>query len=215
MRVRKIVTRSGRRFRGKFPSLKLKRMVHWESFHERDTILHLEYHPLVVNYQEQPSVEIYYDEHGEARRYVPDFLVVFADGRELLIEVKPKKKLADPIIAAKLGAVAKRFEEQGRPFRVLTEEHIRRQPLFGNLQRVHSNCKPATEHASRQELLMIFGELPAKPFGPLAGQLGGDARVFRLLRSGVLRVDLERELTNDSAVFLGDAKGGPNGSFCI
>ena len=34
-------------------------MVHWESMLERDAIFHFEYNPLLVGYQEQPSIEIY------------------------------------------------------------------------------------------------------------------------------------------------------------
>lgn len=145
MRVRKVVTRSGKRFRGKSPSLKLNRMVHWESTLERDAILHFEYHPLVLSYQEQPSIEIYYDKEGEQHRYFPDFRLTFRDGEDMYVEVKPLRFLITKVVQDKLQAVAKRFEEQGRRFRVMTEDDIRRQPLLANLQKLRSSSKRATQ----------------------------------------------------------------------
>ena len=68
MPVRTVVTRSGKRFRGYFPSRKLRRMVGWESILERDAIAVLEYLPTVLHYEEQPSEETYYLEDGTTRR---------------------------------------------------------------------------------------------------------------------------------------------------
>ena len=122
MRVRKVVTRSGKRIRGKFPSAKMNRMVHWESLFERDAILHLEYHPLVVSYQEQPSIETYYDAAGEAHLYYPDFCARFVNGNELYIEVKPKRYLATREVRLKLEAVAWRFLGHDSKFTLLLPE---------------------------------------------------------------------------------------------
>ena len=213
MPVRKVVTRTGRNYRGEFPSLTNNRMVGWESYHERDAILLLEYHPDVVRFEAQPTEEFYYDGLGEIHRYVPDLRAVFADGRELFIEVKPMRAFEDTAIRAKLGAIARRFEEQGRSFRVMTTEDIRREPLFSNLRRVHAGCKPGTVRPSREGLLAAFDGASTMSFSRLATALGGESRVFRLLRSGELRMDFEQPLTDDSIVCLAGTKGGPNGAF--
>jgi hypothetical protein len=55
MRARKVVTRSGKRIRGKFPSTKLGRMVHWESLYERDAILYLFSPPATMRRRTQPE----------------------------------------------------------------------------------------------------------------------------------------------------------------
>ena len=41
-------------FRGKFPSMKVNRMIHWESLLERDAIMLFEFSPGVASYREQP-----------------------------------------------------------------------------------------------------------------------------------------------------------------
>lgn len=79
MRVRKVVTRSGKRFRVKFPSRKMNQMVQRESLLERDAILHFECHPLVVTYQAKSSIEIYYDREAICHKYFPDFRLDFSD----------------------------------------------------------------------------------------------------------------------------------------
>lgn len=215
MRMRKVVTRSGKRFRGKFPSRKLNRMVHWESTLERDAILHFEYHPLLVSYQEQPSIEIYYDKEGAQHRYFPDFRLDFQDGRELYVEVKPARVLATRLVREKLQSVAKRFEEQGRHFRVITEDDIRREPLLSNLKSIHLSSKRTAQAVPDKQLM---GTLSGGPFWKLANlvcHFKGIQKVLRLVRSNHLSVDLEKPLTDDCDVWTPNAQGGSNGSFRI
>lgn len=213
MRARKVVTRSGKRFRGKFPSLKLNRMVHWESMLERDAILHFEYHPLVVSYQEQPSIEIYYDKSGEQHRYFPDFRLTFRDGEDLYVEVKPSRLLTTRVVRDKLQAIAKRFEEQGRRFRVMTEDDIRRQPLLTNLQRLHASSKRAAREMPDAQLVKTLAGGPLWKLANLALQLLGIHQVLRLVQSNHLQIDLEKSLTGDSDVWSSSTQGGTHGSF--
>lgn len=215
MRVRKVVTRSGKRFRGKSPSAKLGRMVHWESLLERDAILHLEYHPLVISYQEQPSVEVYYDAVGAAHRYVPDFLVVFSDGAELCIEVKPSRQLKKQEIRNKLGAVAVRFEELGREFRVWTEDLIRREPLFSNLKALKRGTKTASALKSSLGFDRLVSEGSDWTFSEVMRAVGSPRDVLGLLRVGRLHADLESRLIEDTNFWLPGSNGGSHGSFRV
>lgn len=215
MRVRKVVTRSGKRFRGKFPSLKLNRMVHWESMLERDAILHFEYHPLVLSYQEQPSIEIYYDKEGEQHRYFPDFRLTFRDGEDLYVEVKPSRVLTTKVVLDKLQAVAKRFEEQGRRFRVMTEDDIRRQPLLTNLQKLHASSKRAAQEMPDAQLAATLSGGPVWKLGNLTLQLLGVHKVLRLVQSNHLQIDLEKPLTDDRDVWSSSTQRGTYGSFRI
>jgi hypothetical protein len=215
MRVRKVVTRSGKKFRGKFPSRKLGRMVQWESLLERDAILALEYLHEVATYQEQPSVEIYYDGANQPRRYVPDFRAEFADGRELLVEVKPENQISTKEIREKLGAIAKRLEEQGRHYRVLTENDIRREPFFGNLRRLHSSGRRLMRASCTDALVERLGGGPVWTISEAAEQIGGIEDVLRLVATGRLRIDLHAPIAPTSLVWLPDTEGDRNGSFLL
>lgn len=137
MPVRKVVRRSGKNFRGYFPSRRLGRLVGWESLHERDAIRLVEYDPTVASYEEQPSEEIYYEVSGKARRYYPDLRVHYRNGRVVDIEVKPRQKLEDPRIEAKFKRIQKRYKELGRRFEIWTEREIRAEPRFSEVARIH------------------------------------------------------------------------------
>lgn len=182
---------------------------------ERDAILHFEYHPLVLSYQEQPSIEIYYDKVGKQHRYFPDFRVTFRDGEDLYVEVKPLRVLITKVVHDKLQAVAKRFEEQGRRFRVMTEDDIRRQPLLANLQRLHSASKRAAQKIPDAQLAKTLSGGPSWKLANLSAQLLGVHNVLRLVQSNHLQIDLEKQLTDDSDVWSSSTQGGTYGSFRI
>ena len=79
MSSRNVVTRSGQRIRGYFPSHKCGQMIAWESLLERDAILLLEFSQGVVSYRHQPFV-IDYSDGEQMRKYYPDFEVVLEGG---------------------------------------------------------------------------------------------------------------------------------------
>lgn len=211
MRVRKVVTRSGKRYRGNFPSRKLGRMVQWESFLERDAFLLLEYHPRVTAYQEQPSFETYYGEDGLPRQYIPDLAANLDDGRVIVIEVKPEAELSKKKTHQKYAAIAQRFQEQGRIFRILTENDIRREPLHTNLRRI--------DDITRGHKLSIDGVLleggPTWTLDDAARQLGGMHEVLLRIRFGSMTFNYEERLTSDSKLWIVDLKGGGHDPFSI
>lgn len=215
MRARKVVTRSGKRFRGKFPSVKLKRSVHWESLIERDALLHFDHHPLVISYQEQPSKEFYYNDEGQQRVCYPDFLLKLAGGDELLVEVKPKKKLRDKRTRQKLDLIARRFAEQGRAYRVLTEENIRREPLFGNLHLIREALLLNRSTDAPDEVLAVLKGDGVTSLGDLAHLLGSETAVLALIATGALRTDLEQSLSHRSLVWSPTTTEAGNGAFQI
>lgn len=137
MTSRKVVTRSGRKFRGYFPSKKLNRMVEWESLLERDAILFFEFSSGVVDYQEQPEV-IYYEQEGEIRRYHPDFALTLRNDRTVHVEVKPASQLQAPSLAEKFKAITERYANSSAHFRILTDQLIRQEPRLSNLKRLAS-----------------------------------------------------------------------------
>jgi len=200
-RVRRIVTRSGRGFRGKFPSLKLGRMVHWESYLERDVIRILEYDPTVLRYQEQPCVFEYYDAQGVFRRYFPDFLAERAD-KNSLIEAKPKCKLDMPDVREKFETVAIRMQERKQHFQIFTDIEVRREPRFANLCRIHDAVRS----------LNILDRSPLKDlpqnirgpqrFGDLVQRLDGERNVYRHYLAGHLQIDVDQPLCDSTVVFV-------------
>lgn len=205
MLARNVVTRRGRRFRGYFPSLKLGRMVAWESLLERDAILLLEFSPGVLSYREQPEEERYSD--GAAiRSYYPDFLLELRSGSEARIEVKPAKKLDRPRVSAKLKHVASHYARQGKDFRVVTEQEIRREPLLGNLNVLQSVRRYRGADLPPKGLLQEVFSGGTLPFDDVARRIGRHQTLV-LIAQGVLGCDLERSLAESNPVFLREGDG--------
>lgn len=153
MPVRKVITRSGKKFRGRFPSRKNAIMVCWESLRERDAIGLFEYSANVVSYEEQPSEETFYV-GGVPHTYYPDFRVRFSNEQVLDVEVKPSRKLRSAESKEKYGRIADMYKKSGRNFRILTERDYRAQPLHANLKRIHSAGKLIWREADAAVMLI-------------------------------------------------------------
>lgn len=137
MKSRKVVTRSGRGFRGYFPSKKLNRMMEYESLLERDAMYLFEHSPGVKYFQEQPEL-IMYEYENKIRKYYPDFAVTLNSGALIHIEIKPQIKLDSPVLSSKFEAIISRYVIHPADFIILTEKTIRQEPLFSNLKIINN-----------------------------------------------------------------------------
>ncbi|NHQ87306.1 hypothetical protein HA050_14410 [Iodobacter sp. HSC-16F04] len=201
MRVRKVVTRRGRRFRGYFASSKMGDTVHWESLLEKDALLLLELSPGVAAYQEQPEVIEYFD--GEQfREYIPDLKVVLLDGTIRYIEVKPFDQLARPSIRKKYEAIALHFQSIQSPYRIVTEVEIRREPLFSNLQLLaYAHAHPWHEQPTDFDLRMAFQGQTKLPLSAVQ-QFWNLGALYRMIATGRLSCNLELPLDGFSSIGL-------------
>jgi hypothetical protein len=217
MPVRKVVARTGKHFRGRFPSRKNRCMVDWESLQERDAIRYLEYSPLVASYEAQPSEETYY-KNGVPHRYYPDLRARLHDDTIIDFEVKPKIKLESRHNKDKYGRIASMYAKQGRRFRILTEEDYRREPLRGNLERLQRASKLAARADDAAAKLASLGNGPRWTLRAAAAIVGSVDWVLALVSADWLRIDVHQTITGDSAVWLptlSTSEGGGDDSLFI
>jgi len=195
MLSRKVITRSGRHFRGRYPSRKLGRMVEFESLIERDVILLLEFSRGVQSYQEQP-VRIVYSDGQAMREYYPDFEAQLASDPRVHIEVKPSEKLHSPKIATKLQQIATHYaQHRDEHFRVITELEARQEPLHSNLKMLSPlRAKPVTS------LYTLSMRIHGEPWHALEASIGRDV-LLKQVALGNLVCDLTRPLQGDLLVF--------------
>lgn len=199
MLSRKALTRSGRGFRMRIPSMKLGRMVECESILEGDVVLLLEYSPGVLSYQEQPALIHYWD--GERMRaYFPDFEALLSDGSRVHLEIKPSKKLSKPKIAEKYRAIASHYKQTPTQFRIVTELECQREPLRSNLRRLSYVRTKLTAEVlpMRAELVRLLGQMPITL--ATSEMILGAELTQRLLAQGYLHCDLAAEITPNTLV---------------
>lgn len=106
------VSPDGSGLAGTFYSNKLDRAVQFESSLEFDFLLRLEEAANVAFYCEQP-LEVPYDHAGRARRYYPDLFLRLADGRGVVVEIKPTYQMALRENLTKWSALRRFCNERG------------------------------------------------------------------------------------------------------
>lgn len=206
MATRKVVTRSGRRVRGVFPSTKNQRMVAWESLLERDAIVLFELSPGVVAYEEQPSIELYYED-TVPRKYYPDFALTLRDGSIAHVEVKPRKKLSKRDVAQRFDQIASTYQRQSRQFWILTDEEIRRQPRLANLTRCAYHLKARTSSKPTSWELLELRRRNDWTFSHLATALDGPHAVYRLLALGLAYCDFDSPILDSTPISFHPSEG--------
>lgn len=94
--------------------------VHYRSAYELNYYLKLDDDPRVVSYQVEPFY-IQYTYKGKTRYYLPDLKVNLRNGAWLIIEIKPRHMLRDPVNKAKFKAAKNLYKKR---FKVVTEREI-------------------------------------------------------------------------------------------
>lgn len=112
--------RTQRHFSGSYWSATMEAPVGYESRLEYVNLLLADFDPRVVWILSQPFL-IDGDDHGTARRHVPDYLLIHADDSACVIDVKPRDKLSRPKVRDSLAWSRRVIERHGWEYRVLSE----------------------------------------------------------------------------------------------
>jgi len=202
-RSREVIHATGGIMRGKFPSRKTGRLVHYEGLLERDAIYLFETSPLIESYAEQPE-RIHFPDGNKLRRYTPDFVLDLHDGRRVLVEIKPARCLQQPDVRHKLDCVATELERTGQAFLVLSEADLRQQPRLDNLKWIY-------QHASKRIVSFLQSRTAIDPMVdrfPMTLRAASPALAehciepFGLLLDGWLQCDLSEPINFDTPVTL-------------
>ena len=154
MPVRKVSNRSKRNTIGDFPSIKMKRMIAFESLVERDSIYTFDFDQDVLAFEEQP-LSIEYEHEGKKRHYIPDFLLK-KPNYSVIVECKPEVLVDSPENSRKFDIARKWCEEHGYHFQVLTDTELRAGFRLENIKLLtrfaRHNVRPETRSRSFDQL---------------------------------------------------------------
>jgi hypothetical protein len=146
----------GGNFIGHFCSLKMDRMVSFESLLERDLIFLLDFDANVLGYEEQPfSLPV--RSNGRRRSYTPDFLIYTKSGK-LLVEVKPTQFVDKPGNRTKFRAAERLCESRAWKFQILTEKEIRRGCRLANVKLLTQYARFPVDLHLEAKILSTLGE---------------------------------------------------------
>lgn len=157
MPVRTVSNRGRRNVIGYFPSLKMRRMVQFESTLERDLIYLLDFDRLVSVFEEQP-LKLAYQHERKTLSYTPDFRVELTSGQRMLLECKPCRFVNSEENQRKFSAARAWCAIHGWQFHVVTEEQLQAGYLLQNVRLL-------TQHARHE----VDAPLKGSIFAFLAG----------------------------------------------
>jgi hypothetical protein len=143
---------------GKFPSLKLGRMVGYQSLIERDFIYLLDFAPAISDYCEQPF-SIHYKEGDKERQYTPDFSFVHC-GKSYLIECKHHQYIQPDKNKLKWEAAHRWCQAHGTAFHVITEQKIRSRYYLENVMLLTDYARYVVDSATKTAVLQILAQSP-------------------------------------------------------
>ena len=213
-RARNVIAPTGGIVRGKFPSRKNGRSLHYEGLLEQEAMYLFELAPRIVRCREQPR-RIPYPDQATLRTYTPDVELLLSDGSSVLVEVKPVDRLATPEVAHGLAAVRQQLERNGERFVVLTDADIRREPRLTNAKWVFHQVPRRSPTAA----VMAVAAARLRPCFPTSIRHAAElllpvgADPFSFLMAGLAVCDFEEQLTLDSAIDL--ACGDDHDWFCV
>jgi hypothetical protein len=213
-RAREAVSPSAGVVRGKFPSRKNGRMVHYEGLLELDALYLFETLPHIVSYREL-TLTIYSPDVGRLRRYTRGFELVLSSGAMVLVGAKPSCSLQSPKNQHKFNQLAGHLSQSEPALHLLTETTIRQEPRLSNLRWLYHQAPPIRPtgiamHNAFDKHRQYFPQSLKTAKTLLAGS-GVD--VFSLLLAGWLICPLETPVSWDTQIDI--MTGADNGWFNI
>ncbi len=150
--ARSFTNRGDGKITGLFPSRKNGEAIAYESLHERDFLLHLEFAPDVATYAVQPEQMVLWID-GRSHTYTPDVRAERADRSHAYFEVKSDEAFAEPDCADWFAHIGRHFDERGEDFAVVTTSTIRRGFLIDNLRLLYRYSDWPVSASERERIL--------------------------------------------------------------
>lgn len=207
-RARKVVSRSNAKATGKYPSLKMGRMVQYESIHEKNAFMLLDACHEVLSYGEQPC-RIDYVMDGVQRKHYPDIKVQLPWGIELW-EVKTESDAKISEVFERTTFMQSALPHLGFNYRLVTANILAHNPRLDNIKKLLRYGRKAIAPTSRERIRTAFIESSFICWGHFAETNASMLRrdICRLILEGFLQVDLNKALDDDTQIRLAAARQG-------
>lgn len=198
--TRNPVRPSGRGFRGKFASRKMRRMVRCESLLEMCCLHLAEFARGITSYQEQP-ICISYRCGGRMRRYTPDFRFSWDDGREWYVEVKPHSRAHTDENQERFAEIERYFDGCGAKFLLLTEVELKHPQRLPQIQYLLSKI-PLDSAYDDPCIASAWANRDQVVFAEAEERLGSRRRVIEALARRELACDLTQPIETHTPIRL-------------
>jgi hypothetical protein len=204
MPVRKISNRGGNTI-GDFPSIKMNRMVAFESTIERDKMILADFDPDVQAFEEQP-LAIPYKHNNRTVTYTPDLLIL-TNRKRILVECKPAALVETEDNQRKFNAARSWCEEHGYEFQVVTDEQVRAGFRLTNVKRLTQHARHVVSPQMGSRIYSILQEASCPmTIATLAQKIAPNnpasamSSILHLAYHHQIALDLDKEKTEASSL---------------
>lgn len=200
---RKLSNRGIRKIIYRFPSLINKKSIdcefglEWKLCH----LFELD-HASIQSYESQAH-KMTYCVDEKKRSYTPDFLVN-RSGTEIVVEVKPEKKVPDHL--QKLQHVKAAYKLLEMQFVLITDTYIEKQPRLDNAINILRHARQQVTRTSLKAIVDLF-KCCRTPLtiravvDQLSQKNVQEAEIYKLIYVGIIRFDPEKPLNRNSLIW--------------
>ena len=192
-RIRRVISRSKTTGSGKYPSWKMKRMLHWEAVGELNAFRILDTDAKVETFQEQP-LEISYLMDGVVHTHVPDIKVSLWTAQQELWEIKTKADAASNEVQRRTALMVSNLPTVGFTYRLIVDEDLAASVRLKNALTVLRFGRSEIAPLEREKWRRLLAQMPQLSWRDLlSGAIGAKGRAFacRLILEAKLQVDLD------------------------
>ncbi len=181
-----------------FPAKKsLVEVTYTEGSLEADLCYHLEFDQNVISYEPQPPKISYLYQDG-MHEYTADFKVTYLNGSVRYIEIKfVKDILRIKGFGEWKSAIRNALNYQGFEFKVLTEDFIREEPLYGNLILLWSSNNKSIESDFLLRIIKTLDQFRTVPISSLLSEANYESefeQIYRLIFEQRIEAPITSEL---------------------
>lgn len=183
----------------------------FESSLERDALILTEFNQSIISYLSQPRTFDYFHDN-KRRKYTPDILIEYKNGKKLYIEVKYREDLKKDwdILKPKFKAAIKELSsEKETRFKIWTEKEIRT-PFLKNATFLLPYRHRSFENYQLEMIKKVVSRFdettPEDVIGVCSSNLESRAEflntLWYALSSQIIKADLTRPLTMQSSIWI-------------
>ena len=186
IRARKLISRSRRVMTGKYPSWKMRRLIHWESRLESKVFRLLDVCPGVKKFSEQPFT-IHYVVDGCWYAHVPDVAFLTCDGTLWILEIKSEldRGLADALARAEV--ITPRLKCLGFNYAVVKQRDIAAGTSLCNAETLLRFGRAAPSVIAHQTISRMLGEQSSLSREDVVGHVIDGKHAFHVAAQLALR----------------------------
>lgn len=197
--ARNIISRANHHPTGKYPSVKMRKMLAWESPHERNAFRILDTDPTVIAFYPQPLV-IHYVLDGETHWHTPDILVITHETQQLW-EVKTARFAIEPDTLRRTRFLEQALPNEGYKYQVAIGEELGAEPRLSNVRTLLRHGKKPVSAVTREVVRRMFQAETSIFWKDLLALPNGRSVACRLILEGQILLNFHQDLRPETPLF--------------